>query len=383
MKTALTLIAIYTISGLSSFIILALDIKNKTIFGKNISIIKFLKFSTPLIITASLYTTLKLETYKTILYPIYLKTSSEFIINIVTTTLLFLFIFTLFFIHSTLPKAIYQKKYYNIKSGIFKFTFVNLFILIGLYIINIILITFEYLIKLLPLNQISYNSIMILGFLILIFLYMSYYPSLLNIIYGKKKEENQEAQQTINQLSKKAKLKIKKFSIVSAEDLKTANAWTYGLFRKKIVVTDYLLKNIETKEFETVIAHEIGHAKRNHIWINLAVMLCFIPIINIALYIANKYTQTFEVTFFTYILLFGIYYFLIIKKVSRTLEYKADKYIIKIASQPEAFINAITKISQLNSSKTKYTKFQELFITHPPLEKRIQAYQKALEENQE
>ncbi len=379
----LILLAIILFSWATSFTVLLLNLKNKRIFNRRVSINKFLKYSTPLTITLSIYLLFKLELYQIFLIPVVKNISSNLLVELISTTLLFIFLFIIFFLHSTLPKAIYQKKYFGMSSSVIKFSLINLFILIGLYLINIVLILFEALVNRLPFSENINFSILLLGFFILIFLYMNYYPSLLNIFYGKVKEENynsDDIKNIVENLSKKSNIKIKRVSIVKGEELKIANAWTYGLFRKSITVTDYLIKNVELEEFETVIAHEIGHAKKNHLWINLLVMLCFIPIINLVLYLADKYTGNFEVSFFSYVVLFGLYYFVIIRKVSRTLEYKADKYIVKVASQPEAFIPAITKVSMLNSAKTEFNKLQELFMTHPPLEKRVQAFKIALEE---
>lgn len=62
---------------------------------------------------------------------------------------------------------------------------------------------------------------------------------------------------------------------------KTANAVVSGFFKKRIFVTDYLMENLSRDEIEAIVAHEIGHIKKGHLWIRLGLILGWLLIVQV------------------------------------------------------------------------------------------------------
>src|SRR5690606_1678956 len=61
-------------------------------------------------------------------------------------------------------------------------------------------------------------------------------------------------------------------------DSKVANALVCGLIHKRVFVASYLLENLSEDEVNAILAHEIGHIVRLHLWIKALLFVAAIPL---------------------------------------------------------------------------------------------------------
>jgi STE24 endopeptidase len=217
--------------------------------------------------------------------------------------------------------------------------------------------------------------------LFLLLLY-NHYPSLIGIIYGSSKIQDDEISTRLARLSERAKVKIKDFNLIRTRDLKIANAWVCGLLSKRIYITDYLLDNFSLDETETVLAHELGHVKKKDLWIYFVSALGYVAFFGIIMQGLSAVLdfEKLPAGFWGLMgLILGPLYFVVLFGIiSRKLEFRADRYVTEISSCPSAYIEALKKLATLNTMPFRWKKKDEALLSHPSVERRILKFSQIL-----
>lgn len=160
----------------------------------------------------------------------------------------------------------------------------------------------------------------------------------------------------------------------------------FGKFRR-IVLFDTLIAKHTVDELVSVLAHEIGHYKKKHIIKSMIISIFTTGFMfyvlsfflnNEGLFAAFKMQQT---SIYASLIFFGFLYSPINmilsifgSCLSRKHEYEADRYAVETHKKPEAFIEALKKLSVDNlSNLTPHPLKVFLEYSHPPVLKRIEA----------
>ncbi|HKK15744.1 MAG TPA: zinc metalloprotease HtpX [Gammaproteobacteria bacterium] len=168
------------------------------------------------------------------------------------------------------------------------------------------------------------------------------------------------------------------------------NAFTIGIGNNAaLVMTDGLLRSLNPRELNAVLAHEICHIRNNDTWFMgladlfsrmthaFSLMGQILLLINLPLYI---YTDM-SISWLTVLLLIfaPAISVLIQLALSRTREYDADLDGARISGDPEGLAMALAKIEQYQGGIFERIFFpgkgmpdqQSILRTHPPTEERI------------
>jgi STE24 endopeptidase len=166
-----------------------------------------------------------------------------------------------------------------------------------------------------------------------------------------------------------------------------ANAYFSGFGKKKrIVLYDTLIKDLEEEEILAVLAHEIGHYKKKHVLYN---MILTIGLTGLMLYLLSYALNSpllsgalgiEEPSFHIGLIVFSLLYQPIseftgvgINYLSRKFEYQADHYA-KTYVDGNHLINALKKLSRKSLSNLNPDNWYEfVHYSHPNLAKRIKA----------
>ncbi len=197
--------------------------------------------------------------------------------------------------------------------------------------------------------------------------------------------ENKDLKSRIMRLAEKTGAHVKGiFRINMSKETKKANAALVGIGRtRRIIIGDTLLDNFTNDEIEIVLAHELGHHKKLHIWklVFFGTVITFI-----GLYFSNiimkKYLLYFgfenvsDIGAFPLLSLLMIFFSLLAMPLqngfSRYLERRADMFALKATGMPDAFISTMTKLAAQNLSDTRPRRIIEILLySHPPVSKRI------------
>jgi len=205
------------------------------------------------------------------------------------------------------------------------------------------------------------------------------------LFYKFTRLEKETLRERINRLCAEAGFHIEGvFAINMSKNTKKANAAFAGLGKtKRVILGDTLLENFSEDEIETVLAHELGHYRRGHIWkgILFSTIVTFVGLfITSRLYVMSLPLFGFErlddlaalPLLGLWLGLFGFISGPIMNLISRKYEYEADQYAIKKSGNPSAFIDALRKLAEMNLADSAPNPVVEfLFYSHPSIQKRI------------
>ena len=164
------------------------------------------------------------------------------------------------------------------------------------------------------------------------------------------------------------------------------NAYFTGLgHTKRIILYDTLLKGNRPDEVELVVAHEIGHWKRAHIWkgiglslLGLGIMLwCSARVLDWAVqrqrfHLAGPADAAAIPLFLFVILVLSLVSLPIQNMISRTFERQADQTSLELTGNSSAFIRSEVQLARSNLADLTPSPFVVwLLYTHPPVAERI------------
>ena len=215
-----------------------------------------------------------------------------------------------------------------------------------------------------------------------IFLNM-FYAKLIVPIFNKQRPLEEGSLRTkIEAYAKKVGFKLDNIFVIDGSKRSTkANAYFSGFGKeKRITLYDTLIKDLDETEIVAVLAHEVGHYKKNHIIINLITSIAttgftlwllslFVgnPILSQALGVA-------EPSFHIALVAFGILYSpiseltgLLVNFLSRKFEYQADDYASKTYNGQD-LISSLKKLSKNSlSNLTPHKAYVFMHYSHPTL----------------
>ena len=215
-----------------------------------------------------------------------------------------------------------------------------------------------------------------------------FYSELIVPLFNKQTPlEAGELRDAIEKFSKKAGFELKNIFVIDGSKRSTkANAYFTGFWKKKrIVLYDTLINDLDTAEIVAVLAHEAGHSKYKHtlrnILINLPYTLLMFFLLGLILR-SDVLAQALggkEASFHLNVLAFGILYSpvsmmlgLAMNVLSRKHEYQADGYV-KENKMGEQLISALKKISSKSlSNLTPHPAYVFVNYSHPTLLQRVE-----------
>ena len=305
-----------------------------------------------------------------------------------------LFFASIFFINEMIliPFQLYRNFIIEEKFGFNKMSFKTFFldkiksyflvIIVGGLLISILLISIIYFSN----NFWIYFWIIMSLFTVFINLF---YTSLILPIFNKLKPlEDGSLKDKIYNYAKSVNFPLSNIFVIDGSKRSSkANAFFSGLGKsKKIVLYDTLIKNHSEEELVSVLAHEVGHYKNNHILSNLILSILFTGFM---LFILSKFLFNSEISFalggeisfrhfelFAFSILYSpisyiLEIFMNIK--SRKNEYEADNYAVTTFDKIH-LINALKNLSKDNLvNLTPNPAYVFVNYSHPTLHQRIKA----------
>ncbi len=221
-----------------------------------------------------------------------------------------------------------------------------------------------------------------------------FYSNLIVPLFNKQTPlKDGELRTAINSFSKKVGFKLDNIFVINGSKRSTkANAYFTGLGKKKrIVLYDTLIDDLEIDELVAVLAHEIGHNKKKHVIQGLLIGLVQTGIVLFifSLLINNQnLSKALGVdvpNFHIGLVAFGILYSpvsfilgIFMNMLSRKNEYQADKFAAE-NFKPDSLASALKKLSVTNlSNLTPHKTYVFFHYSHPTLLQRL-AYLKTFE----
>ncbi len=186
----------------------------------------------------------------------------------------------------------------------------------------------------------------------------------------------------IEQYAKSVGFQLDNIFVIDGSKRSTkANAYFSGFgSEKRITLYDTLINDLEEEEIVAVLAHEVGHYKKNHIIFNLfaSVLTTGFTLWLLSLFVGNPVLSealgVAKPSFHIGLVAFGILYSpiseitgLIMNYISRKFEYQADNYA-KTTYNADFLISSLKKLSKNTlSNLTPHKAYIFVHYSHPSL----------------
>jgi STE24 endopeptidase len=218
---------------------------------------------------------------------------------------------------------------------------------------------------------------------------MMFYSNIIVPLFNKQTAlEEGELRSKIEEFASSVGFKLTNIFVIDGSKRSTkANAYFAGLgSKKRIVLYDTLINDLENEEIVAVLAHEIGHYKKKH---SLSSTILSIIQTGLTLFLFSLFVGSSQLSialgvpvpnFHISIIAFGILYSpisnlsgFLFNILSRKNEYEADKFAAE-NYESEKLISALKKLSVNNlSNLTPHPLYVKIHYSHPPLLSRIRA----------
>jgi STE24 endopeptidase len=192
----------------------------------------------------------------------------------------------------------------------------------------------------------------------------------------------------IEAYAKKVGFELRNIFVIDGSKRSTkANAYFSGFGReKRVALFDTLVEDLDEEEIVAVLAHEVGHYKKNHIIVNL---VSSIGLTGVTLYLLSLFINNPELSlaigvtrpsFHAALLSFALLYSpiseltgLVMNYISRRFEFQADRYA-RETFKAEPLVRSLRKLSRKSlSNLTPHPAYVFVHYSHPPLAARIRA----------
>jgi STE24 endopeptidase len=176
------------------------------------------------------------------------------------------------------------------------------------------------------------------------------------------------------------------FIIDGSKRSNKSNAFFTGFGKnKRIALYDTLVDQLNHNELLSVLAHEMGHYKKNHIWMNMAIAILYSGLMFYLLSIFVSYDSLFDAFYMSQpsvyagMLFFGMLFSpidfflgLFLQSLSRHNEYQADSFAAETTKNSDNLVSALKTLSVQNlSNLTPHPFYVFLNYSHPPVSQRI------------
>jgi len=208
---------------------------------------------------------------------------------------------------------------------------------------------------------------------------------ILPLFFKFRRIENADLNRRVNRLASRTRTQVCGiFEWSLGDKTRKANAAVTGWGNtRRIIVSDTLLQNFSGEEIEVIMAHELCHHAKHHIWQGIAVQasLTFagfyaasrvLPILSERWGFASAADIAASPVMALIMTGISLAVLPIVNSFSRYLEKAADLYALEITGDSLAFVSSMEKLAELNLANKAPNKIIEfIFYSHPSIEERV------------
>lgn len=159
------------------------------------------------------------------------------------------------------------------------------------------------------------------------------------------------------------------------------NAMIVGLFApRRLYLSKAMLKSMRPNEVEGIVAHEVGHIRKNHIFVRL--VFAFVNLVafigsGFLVFLSDPPASIAYTMLFSVWVLLGVFSRSLLAIIMQRQEYEADRYAFDVG-RGEALIAGLKRLGRQEEEQGDPLRAL-LHETHPPLRKRMQRLSTMLE----
>jgi len=162
---------------------------------------------------------------------------------------------------------------------------------------------------------------------------------------------------------------IRVLHVAAMTSASNAMAAGFGKYRG-VILTDTLLRDFAADEIESVIAHELGHIQKHHLfWRNALCIAILMPMTAVISFMTQSSADLRRLEDFYGVLAASVFAWavsrILVGPLSRKQEFEADEFSVRLISDPQVYTRALTKLHAKMMGLTRNAN------SHPSLQKRL------------
>ncbi len=212
----------------------------------------------------------------------------------------------------------------------------------------------------------------IVGMVLLVAALFAFAPVVLRLVLGARRLPDGPLRSSLETLARQVSFRHRELLVMRTSG-NILNAMIIGLLPRLryVIFSDGLLVNLTSEEIRAVFAHEMGHAKRHHLYIYLAFSLTyvflFLALQRLVFPLAPSLLgEEKPLGWLLVFLFFAIYWGLGFGYLSRRIERVADVFGVRAVGGASVFIEALERIAHLAGNVRRQTSWR-----HGSVERRV------------
>lgn len=230
-------------------------------------------------------------------------------------------------------------------------------------------------IYLLNVSQMWHYILCVCAFILIVCVWQAFTPKIIAFSNrARKMKKNHMLRYRMEQLMKAHDIKKYELYYWDTSRSKEANAMVSGFWKCHLFISSYLIETVTLPELESIITHEIGHIKNNHLRkmiIGKFFMLLSIMFMIMVPYLLD-FNEFYKVLFYVLTVFVGVAELIASIGIEKRYELEADSYANSY-SDPNLFSSALKKVIKYDD---EVNGVDSLFQTHPGVEERIKNVKK-------
>lgn len=226
------------------------------------------------------------------------------------------------------------------------------------------------------LSEVVSNIICLSIFVIVLILWIFLTPKAIAISYRAKEiPKNSLLRHRLDKLMEKHGIKKYKLYKWDSSRSKESNAMVSGIAVCHLFISSCLIEEVTLPELETVITHELGHVKHNHLlkmMIGKLFVIASLVVLAVVPYMLDL-GQMEKGMFYLFIIMVVCVGIIIGVKIEKKYELQADMYAA-CYNDPELFASALRKITKYEEDEE--SALDSVFQSHPSTSDRIEKVKK-------
>lgn len=223
-----------------------------------------------------------------------------------------------------------------------------------------------------------FPSVQILVLVVLLVIVASIFPLFMRIVFQSRRLPDGPLRQRLEAIARETGVRYRDILVWRTGSFRLPNAMVTGIWPRLrfIFITDVLLSHMSQRELEAVFAHELGHARYNHLRVFMLALVGFVcisfgvldPVISGFAFSSGVSADVIAtVTGLTQLAVLALFFVTMLAVVNPRFERQADLYAVQHAP-PGALEDALLSINMLVGGHMR----KRPSVTHGSIDQRVQ-----------
>ncbi|MGE5578161.1 MAG: M48 family metalloprotease [Syntrophothermus sp.] len=183
-----------------------------------------------------------------------------------------------------------------------------------------------------------------------------FYPKLVVSAMRAHPLRDKKVLEEIREIALKTDIDVGDVRVLEVITGRMARAMITGFLHKRIFLTDYMLSHLDPEERQGVLLHEIGHLKKWHPLLKVALQILGIGLAIVFALVLGYWDLFGSTPFGGWVVALAfllIYNARLVEVLSNRFDRAADDYVLEKGGDPRVWIRTLKRLGELNAARTR------------------------------